>query len=566
MNYYALIWEATMLKIKPVAAVFVLLLMNFESIGLYQNTAPKSPATGSRGMVSAAHPLATQAGLDALAAGGNAFDAAIAVAAALNVVEPMMSGIGGYGTVVVYDARKREAKFLNTSGRIPASLDSDVFRAPTPNHMKNREGAKAVSTPGNLKAWEDMSKKYGRLPWAKLFDAAIKLADEGFPISERTAQMIKAGFSAFPHHAKEFYGKSGQPLNTGERLVQKDLANSFRLIARQGASALHGGELGRMVDVAMKEAGSFLTLDDLKNNKPEWWETIQIDYRGYRIVTASPPANAFDMLVRLGVMSRFDLSAVGHNSVAYLHRFAEATKHGFWVRLRYAGDPDIAPPPLDMLLSEKYWTDEAAQIDPQKAKPYEPPKTNTSSNGHTTHFVVADGWGNVVSATQTLGGLFGSKLMPRGTGVWLNNSLSYCTFEPKGNPMDAYPGRRKLSGDCPTIIFRDGRPWVAIGTPGGHTIGQTVPQMIMNLVDFRMNIQEAIAAPRISFIEPDSIAVERGIDESTRNRLTEMGHKLRVVGGLGNAHGLAIEYDAKGKIIRFTGGADPRGEGTAKGL
>ncbi len=566
MNYDALIQEATMSKIKLLTAFLVLLLMNFESIGLYQNTAPRPPATGSRGMVSSAHPLATQAGLDMLAAGGNAFDAAVAVAAALNVVEPMMSGIGGYGTVVIYDARRRETKFLNTSGRIPASLDSDVFRAPTPNFMKNREGAKAVSTPGNLKAWEDMSKKYGKLPWAKLFDAAIKLADEGFTISDRTAQMIKAGFPAFPRHAKEFYGKNGEPLKADERLVQKDLANSFRVIASKGASALHGGEIGRVVAVEMKDAGSFLTLDDLRNNKPEWWETIQIDYRGYLIVTASPPANAFDMLVRLGVMSRFDLSAMGHNSVDYLHRFAEATKHGFQVRLRFAGDPDIAPPPLDVLLSEKYWTDEAAKIDSQHAKPYEPPKTNTPPNGHTTHFVVADESGNVVSATQTLGGLFGSKLMPRGTGIWLNNSLSYCTFEPKGNPMDAFPGRRKLSGDCPTIIFRDGRPWVAIGTPGGHTIGQTVPQMIMNLIDFKMNVQDAIAAPRISFLEPDSIAVERGIAESARNRLTEMGHKLRIVGGLGNAHGLTIEYDAKGKIIRFTGGSDPRGEGSAKGL
>ncbi|MEW6207819.1 MAG: gamma-glutamyltransferase [Acidobacteriota bacterium] len=555
-----------MSKIKLMTAVFVLSLMNFESVGLYQSAAPKPPATGAKGMVSTAHPLATQAGLDALAAGGNAFDAAVAIAAALNVVEPMMSGIGGYGTVIIYDARRRETKFLNTSGRIPASLDSDVFRAPTPNYMKNREGAKAVSTPGNLKAWEDMSKKYGKLPWARLFDSAIKLADEGFPISERTAQMIKAGFAAFPAHAKEFYGKNGEPLNAGERLIQKDLANSFRLIAHKGASALHGGEIGQRVDAAMREAGSFLTLADLKNNESEWWKPIEINYRGHRIVTASPPANAFDMLVRLGVMSRFDLAQMGHNSVAYLHRFAEATKFGFWVRLRYAGDPDIAPPPLSLLLSEKYWAEEAAKIDPQRARPFEPPKTNTPSNGHTTHFVVADRWGNVVSATQTLGGLFGSKLMPRGTGVWLNNSLAYCTFEPKGNPMDAFPGRRKLSGDCPTVIFRDGRPWVAIGTPGGHTIGQTVPQMIMNLIDFRMNIQEAIAAPRISFLEPDVLAVESGIAGRARNSLTEMGHKLRVVAGLGNAHGLTIEYDAKGKIVRFTGGSDPRGEGTAKGL
>ncbi|MCG8606244.1 gamma-glutamyltransferase, partial [bacterium] len=176
-----------------------------------------------------------------------------------------------------------------------------------------------------------------------------------------------------------------------------------------------------------------------------------------------------------------------------------------------------------------------------------------------------DQWGNIVSATQTLGNLFGSRIMPEGTGIWLNNSLAYCTFEPKGNPMDAHAGRHKLSGDCPTLILRDGKPWVAIGTPGGHTIGQTVPQMVMNMIDFEMNVQAAITAPRISFIEPDFIAIEESIAEATRKRLEEMGHKVRTVGGLGNAHGLTLEYDAEGKPAKFTGGADPRGTGTAKG-
>ncbi len=524
------------------------------------------PATGNLGMVSSAHPLATQAGLDILAAGGNAFDAAVAIAATLNVVEPMMSGIGGYGTILTYNARSNETKFLNCSGRIPAAVNSDVFRAPTPNYLQNRRGAKGISTPGNLTAWEAMAKKYGKLKWQRLFDTAIKVAEEGFPISSRTAQMIGAEFNAFPEHAKTFYGKDGKPLAAGDRLVQKDLAASFRLIARQGASVLHGGRLGKAVDAAMKEAGGFLSLNDLKTNRPEWWKPIQIDYRGYQVVTSSPPANSFDYLVRLGIMSRFDLVKLGHNSVAYLHRFAEATKHGFWVRLKYAGDPDIAPPPLNLLLSEKYWADEAAKIDLQKAKPFEAPLPTTSGNGHTTHFVVADRWGNIVSATQTLGGLFGSKIMARGTGIWLNNSLSFCTFEPKGNPMDAFAGRRKLSGDCPTIIFRNGKAWAALGTPGGHTIGQTVPQMVMNLIDFQMNMQAAIAAPRISFVEPDALAVEDKISEAARKELAAMGHRITVARGLGNAHGLTIDYDAQGKPARFTGGADPRGEGQAKGL
>jgi len=524
-----------------------------------------TPVVASSGMVSSAHPLATQAGVAVLAAGGNAFDAAVAVAAALNVVEPMMSGIGGYGTIVIFDAKKGEARFLNSSGRIPATLNSDVFRAPTPNYLANRVGARSVSTPGNVAAWEALSKEYGKLQWPRLFDAAIKLADEGFVVSGTTAGLIASAYSSFPDHAKEVYGRAGHPLKSGERLVQKDLARSLRMIAEQGAKAVNGGELGKAIDSAMREAGGFLSLDDLRRNRAEWYKPISINYRGHRIVTASPPANAFDFLVRLGIMSRFDVADLGHNSSPYLHRFAEATKHGFWVRLRYAGDPEVSTPPLSTLLSEKYWTEEAEKIDPDHARPFEQPKATSSQGQHTTHFVVADRWGNVVSATQTLGNLFGSRIMPKGTGIWLNNSLAYSTFEPKGNPMDAFPGRHKLSGDCPTIILRYGRPWVAIGTPGGHTIGQTVPQMVMNLIDFKMNILEAIVAGRISFIEPDTIAVEESIPSEVREELTAMGHKIRVVRALGNAHGLAIEYDAAGKPMRFTGGADPRGEGAAAG-
>ncbi len=170
-----------------------------------------------------------------------------------------------------------------------------------------------------------------------------------------------------------------------------------------------------------------------------------------------------------------------------------------------------------------------------------------------------------MSATQTLGNLFGSRIMPEGTGIWLNNSLAYCTFEPPGNPMDAHPGRRKLSGDVPLFVFRDGRLWLALGTPGGHTIAQTVPQMVMNVVDFGMDVHEAIAAPRISFVEPQWLAVERAIPETVRDSLAAMGHRVRAVNGLGNAHGLMIEYDRRGWPILFVGAADPRGTGLARG-
>jgi len=523
------------------------------------------PAVGTSGMVSTAHPLATEVGLVILRAGGTAFDAAVAIAAALNVVEPMMSGIGGYGTILVYDASAGQTRFLNPSGRIPAVVNSDVYRSPTPDYLDNRRAAKAISTPGNVNAWEAMHREYGALEWAELFAPAVALADTGFVVTGRSASMIARAFDEFPDHAREFYGMRGRPLRAGERLVQKDLARSLRLIAEQGAGALYGGELGQAIDAAMREAGGFLSLQDLIENEAEWWEPIGIDYRGFEVLTASPPANAYPALVRLGMMSRFDPGSLGHNTAAYLHRYAEVTKHAFWTRLRYAGDPDVQPPPIDMLLSEEYWAEQVARIDPGRATPFAPPTSFPGGDGHTTHFVVADRWGNVVSATQTLGNLFGSRIMPEGTGIWLNNSLAYCTFEPKGNPMDAHAGRRKLSGDVPVIVMHDGKPWIALGTPGGHTIGQTVPQMLMNMIDFGMNIQEALAAGRISFIEPDIIAVERRIPREVHGTLRALGHNVRAVGGLGNAHGLTIEYDDAGLPVRFTGAADPRGRGLARG-
>ncbi len=348
-------------------------------------------------------------------------------------------------------------------------------------------------------------------------------------------------------------------------LIQKDLAKSMKLIAERGGKVFYGGELGKAVHAEMQKQGSFLSIDDLIADKAEWWEPIGINYKGYQVYTASPPATAFPSLIRLGMMSRFDSENLQHNGVEYLHLFAEVTKHAFWCRLSYAGDPEITPPPLDKLLSDSYWQEVTSKIDRGKAAEFVPPGLVTQTNKNTTHFVVADQWGNIVSATQTLGNLFGSRLMPPGTGIWLNNSLAYCTFEPRGNPMDAKPGQRKLSGDCPTIILKDGKPWVAIGTPGGHTIGQTVPQMVMNLIDFQMDIQNAISAPRVSFVEPNLLYIENAIPDAIYKKLAAMGHEVKLSNGLGNAHGLSIKYDENGKPIQFSGGADPRGEGLAKG-
>jgi gamma-glutamyltranspeptidase/glutathione hydrolase len=544
-----------------------------------RNTSTR-PAVGTNGMVSSAHPLATKAGLEILAEGGNAFDAAVAVAAALNVVEPMMSGVGGYGAVVIYDAKGGETRFLEVGSKVPESVDPSIFRPPTPSYLENRCGAPVVATPGNLNAWEALSEEYGELEWRRLFDPAIRRAEEGFVVGEELAGWLGSEYPAFPDEAKAIYGRDGVALGVGDRLVQKDLADSLRAISEQGASAVYDGELGETMVSEVQQNGGFLTMEDLRDNRVRWRETVGIDHRGYRVVTASPPASSWAMLIRLGILGQFDMEPSNYNSVAYVHALTEISKRLTMTGGKYV-DPGTGEVRLDPLLSERFWASEAAKIDFSQAAPYDPPmetdtalscsptnyRPTTSSDlrQHTTHFVVADREGNVVSSTQTLGNVFGSKVMPEGTGIWLNDEVAWARFEPAGNPFDAAPGHQIPYALGPTIVLRDGRAWMAIGTPGGRTILQATPQMLTNVIDFDMDIQQAITSPRFSHIIPDLLAVEEGIPLSVRNELSAMGHTVYVEPELGNAHALTIEYDAEGNPVRFTGAADPRGEGAAIG-
>jgi gamma-glutamyltranspeptidase/glutathione hydrolase len=234
-------------------------------------------------------------------------------------------------------------------------LDPAVFRPPTPNYAENRRGAKAISTPGNANAWERLSEDYGDLEWRRLFDPAIELCRRGVRPRRRTAGWIESEFPAFPEHARNIYGNGGAPLRAGETLVQEDLARILGLIAEGGAEVVHDGELGEAIDAAVRENGGFLTIDDLRSNRAEWRDPISMDYGDYEVVTASPPATSWGTLVRLGVMGQLDPDALGHNTTAYLHNYAEVTKRAYSQRVEYSRDPDISPTPLDRLLSEEYW-------------------------------------------------------------------------------------------------------------------------------------------------------------------------------------------------------------------
>ena len=513
------------------------------------------------GAVSSAHPLATDAGIAVLEEGGNAFDAAVAVAAVLTVVEPQNSNLfGGYGTLVVYDAESGETRYLDNNGRFPQATDSDVFRA-AGDRAEIMRTAQAVSTPGNLHGFEALWQEHGSLTWQRLLEPAIRHSEEGVAVSAPLARAIDGAWKWMSPYTRGFYGTDGEPLEEGDLLIQADLGSSLRLAAERGAAALTEGPIADALEREMERQGGFLALSDIEQHRAEWLEPVSIEYRGRAVTTAGPPSNSFASLVCLGIMSRFEPASLGHNTGDYLHHFAEATKHAFWARLAYAGGPEVNPPPLGRILGEAYWQQQADAVG-ATASVFSPPGPRAPESESTTHFVTADASGNVVSATITLGHGFGSAVMVEEAGIWLNNSMAYSTYEPKGNPMDALPGARKHSSKTPTIIFEEGRPWVAIGTPGGHTIPQTTPQMVINLIDFGMSVADAVAAARVSFAEPNRLLVEESIDGSVRDDLAARGHEIETVSGIGLAHGLLVRYGEGGSVVGFEGGADPRGVGT----
>ena len=468
-----------------------------------------------------------------------------------------MSGLGGYGTILVYDANKKQIRYLNSSGRFPLKCNSDLMRHPTTDYLGNRTGPKAISTPGNLNAWKELHKTYGKLPWPVLFEGAISYAEKGFRVTPHCAKWIAAAFDSFTEYPRSFYGRAGLPLKESDLLVQKDLAGTYQSIADQGPGPFYHGEIANRIDKQMKDIGSFLSIEDLQRNVAEWWDPVSIHYRGYEIYTAGMPSNAFPSLFTLGVMQQFDLTTLVHNSKIYLHLLAEVEKESCKMRLTHPGELEAKDFIINSILTDENFRVVAASLDLARASDFSLPFEHENEN--TTHFAIVDKWGNIVSATQTLGNMFGSRVMVEGTGIWLNNSMAYSNFEPKGNPMDVVPGRYKVSGDSPVIIMKDRIPWAALGTPGGHTITQNVPQIILNLIDFKMNMQQAIDAPKIAFLEETrTLRVEEGIAQAVLDSLREMGHVI-VDGIIGNAMGVKMVHEA-GRTS-FEIGVDTRWDG-----
>ena len=533
-------------------------------------------AMGVNGMVSAAHPLASTAGLRVLMDGGNAFDAAVATAAVLNVVEPYMSGMGGIGVGLAYVAEEGRVRALDFSGRAPAAARPDLYGEDTV-----QTGILAAMVPGNVAGWLTLHETYGRLDRERLFEPAIDYAENGFPItylnSAKTAEATER-LGQFPSSAAIMLDGDGQAPSPGTRLRMTELADSFRAVAAGGKEAFYRGDLARRIVEASTGMGGIYSLEDFSTYDARWAEPISVRYRGFDVFTVPPNSSGFQVLQTLKLLETFSRAELSFQHPDTLHATIEAVKLSMTDRVRYAGDPDYTDIPLDGLLSESYAMEQRKRIDMENAAslPWEkytadvpegslsPGDVSAHSGGMTTHFAAADREGNVVTITQTLGGGFGSAVAIGDTGVFLNNMMSYFDLDP-ASPNVVGPGRRVDFVVAPTQTLRDGRFLLSMGTPGGYGIHQTTTQMLVHALDFGMNPQQAIDAPRFKCSPGREIEMEERFPRHVRAALEARGHEVKVVDawwmGVGGAH--AISYGGDQRV--FQGGADPRRDGHAAG-
>ena len=534
-------------------------------------------AMGVNGMVSSAHPLATLAGLRVLQDGGNAFDAVVATASTLNVVEPYMSGVGGIGVALAYVAGEGRVRALDFSGRAPQAAIPSVFTDKTKN-----DGIMAAMVPGNLSGWLTLHETYGSLDRERLFQPAIDYAEKGAPVTYFASHVMRSSahlLAPFRDSASIILGTDGQAPPPGTRLKMPQLAESLRQIAKGGQDVFYRGDLARRIVKGNSELGGLYTEEDLASYKAVWHDPISIKYKGSEVFTTPPNCSSFQVLQTLKLLETFDDADRVFQGAGTLHLFLEAVKLCVTDRIKYAGDPDYVEAPLKDLLSDEYAASQSRRIDRESASvvsgeryarerpegALKPGTPEAFDAGMTTHFAVADRDGNVVSVTQTLGGGFGSGAAVGGTGIFLNNMASYFELE-EGSPNRIGPGKRVDFVVAPTQTFRDGRFHLSIGTPGSWGILQTTPQFLTNVLDYGMNVQQAIEAPRFRYFTGRHVEMEERFPLHVRRALEARGHEVKVLEAwstvVGGSQG--IQFDAGQGV--FQGGADPRRDGLALGF
>ena len=521
---------------------------------------------GRRGAVAANHPLAAQAGLMALRAGGNAIDAAVATAVTLAVVEPMMSGLGGDGFYQVYEQASGRAVVFNGSGPAPAAATPESYAQGIP-----RVGALSVSVPGMLAGIAAMHQSFGRRPWCELFAEAITFARDGFAVTphyRHFAHEYRATLDLDPRSAATFLINADAP-PVGAAIVQADLARTLEEIASEGAETFYRGSLARQLAAGLGATGSLVSATDLAAFNAETQEPIAIDYRGFTVLEAPPNSTGFVLLEELKILEHFDLAAMGLLSSDAVHVMVEAKKLAFVDRERWAGDPRTVAAPLAELLSADYTARLAAGIDMRRAALG---RTAAVAAGDTTYFCTADGDGNAVSGVQSINSGFGSGVIAGDTGILLNNRMSYWHLAP-GHPNQLRPGRRVRHTMNPPIVLKDGSLWGVFGTPGADNQVQVNMQILTAMIDFGLDPQQAAEMPRWTSNLPgqyanwphngeDALTIERRFPDAVRAELARRGHSVKTVGDLeGPCSVEIIRHDAATGML--LAGSDPRRDGWA---
>lgn len=541
----------------------------------------RAPAVGKRGMVASAHPYASQAGLDVLRDGGNAIDAAVAVATMLNVAEPYMSGVGGIGIAMVYIAREKRTRILNFSGHAPNAAQPEMY-----DNLNAETGPISPLVPGNVSGWTTLHDTYGSMSLARVMRDGIRYAEEGIVLSPFNADMIEENLvriDRFESSQKALVIERNG-MGAGSLLRQPDLAKSLSAISEGGQREFYEGVLGDRIQAGLKAAGGIISRDELAAYRAYWQEPISTNYREFEVRVAPPNSSAFQILETLNILNNFDELPYGSSDT--LHKLVEAVYIAADDRAQYSGDPRHVDIPLDRLLSAEYAADRAAEINMletsgppaerwNRSRVDHPPAGVKSqfATGLTTHFVTADAEGNVVTITQSLGSAFGSAVVAGDTGVFMNNMCKWFDIDPNSaSPNLIGPGKQEDFCIAPAQIYEDASDGsgdkkirMSIATPGSWGILHTTAQMMHHHIDGGMNVQEAIEAPRFRHYDNGMLLLENRFPDHMRDDLARRGHRVHVAPDWHNAvgGGQGIQFTEHGTML---GGADPRRDGVAMGF
>ncbi len=535
------------------------------------NFATRSEVIAQNGMAATSHPLATQVALDILKQGGSATDAAIAANAMLGLMEPTGCGIGGDLFAIIWDAESEQLHGLNASGRSPQDLEIDYF-LDNGYEMIPQRGSLAVSVPGTVDGWFEMHEKFGRLEMTDILDPAIRYARDGFPVPELIAYYLGRSapiLSRFPNF-EETYMPDGRMPEKGEIFRNPYLANTYETLAEVGRDAFYQGEIARIIADHVQESGGFLSFDDMAAHTSTWIDPVSTNYRGYDVWQLPPNGQGIAVLQILNILEGYDIASMGLYSPEYIHHFVEAKKLAFEDRAKYYSDMVFNPVPVEGLISKEYAADRRELINPDRAALSQDAGIPETPN--TIYLTVADKDGNMVSLIQSNYRGMGSGVTPPGLGFVLQNRGEGFTLEP--DRFNTYePGKRPFHTIIPGFITKDGEPYMSFGVMGGDMQPQAHAQIVINMVDFGMNLQEAGDAPRIrhrgssqptgqEMRDGGILNLESGFPYETIRALMEKGHRIEwAVGPFGGYQ--AIKWDPENGV--FYGASESRKDGQAAG-